>query len=403
MDIELEALARGVPGFRATGLAAGIKKTGKLDMGLIVADAPCVAAGVATTNQVKAAPVLVNAKRLRSGRARAILVNSGNANAATGAAGVRNVEVLSRTLAARLDCDPAEVLTASTGVIGEQLPVDRMVAAVPGLVASLRENGMPDAAGSILTTDRYTKTAYDTITLGKETIRIAAFGKGAGMISPNMATMLVFVMTDAVIGRPALQAALKTAVKPTFNSVTVDGDMSTNDTVLMLASGLAGNERVDAGTRRYKAFLESLTGMFDHLARSMVVDGEGATKCARIEVLGARSERDAVRVARQIGNSPLVKTAWFGEDANWGRIIGAAGAAGVKFDQAKVDIDFDDVAVVRNGIAVAEPNREARATAVLRKPAFTVRVHLHAGRSSTFLYSSDLGHEYVRINGSYRS
>jgi glutamate N-acetyltransferase / amino-acid N-acetyltransferase len=401
MQTELSALW--VQGFRAAGIAADIKKNGKLDFGLIVADEPCLAVGVATTNQVKAAPVLVNAKHLRTGKTRAILVNAGNANAATGLRGVRNVELLTRTLAAQLGCETSEILTASTGVIGQQLPVDKMVGALPKLIADLDAHGFARTADSILTTDRYPKVATETITVGKRPIRIAAFGKGAGMIAPNMATMLVFVMTDAVIGRAALQAALKAAVKPTFNSITVDGDMSTNDTVLVLANGLAGNETLLPGTRRFTVFCESLSRIFEHLAKQMVTDGEGATKCVRIEVCGARSERDAIKVARQIGNSPLVKTAFFGEDANWGRIIAAAGAAGVKFDPLKVDIDFDDVSVVHAGIALEGADQEERATAVLKQPEFTVRVHLHAGRSSTYLFAADIGHEYIRINGSYRS
>lgn len=401
MQTDLESLS--VSGFRAAGLAAGIKKNGKPDMALIVADDVCVAAGVATTNQVKAAPVLVNAKRLRSGRARAILANAGNANAATGLQGIRNVEFLSKHLAAKLGCDAEEILTASTGVIGEQLPMAPMSAALPKLAASLSSDGFAAAAHAILTTDRYPKAASEMITVGKRAIKIAAFGKGAGMISPNMATMLTFVMTDAAIGRTALQAALRSAIKPTFNSITVDGDMSTNDTVLVLANGRAGNEPLRPGTRAFNLFHQALTQVLGHIAKLMVMDGEGATKCVRIEVHGARSEKDAVRVARQIGNSPLVKTAFFGEDANWGRIISAAGAAGVKFDPGKVDIDFDDVPIVRAGIAVDDPQREARATAVMKQAEFTVKVHLHAGRSATYLYTSDLGYEYVKINGSYRS
>jgi glutamate N-acetyltransferase/amino-acid N-acetyltransferase len=401
MDTSLSELS--VQGFRAAGLSAGIKKTGKLDMGLIVADESCVVACVATTNQVKAAPVLVNAKHLRGGKAQAVLMNSGNANAATGVQGVRNVELLGKALAEKVGCDPELVLTASTGVIGEQLPVDKMVRAIPKLVESVSEKGYAEAAQSILTTDQYPKAASTSFTIGKKTIKVSAFGKGAGMISPNMATMLVFVTTDAAIGRAALQAALKAAVKPTYNSITVDGDMSTNDTVIALANGKAGNEPIKPGTKAYTAFLKALIEVNEHIAKLMVTDGEGATKCVRIEVAGARTEKDAIRIARQIGNSPLVKTAFFGQDANWGRIIGAAGAAGIKFDPLKVDIDFDDVAVVRGGVATTDPKREERATAVLKKAQFTVRVHLHSGRASTHIFASDLGHEYIRINGSYRS
>lgn len=401
MQTDIHSLA--VAGFKATGLAAGIKKNGKLDMALIVADAAYPVAVVATTNQVKAAPVLVNAKHLRGGKARAVLVNAGNANAATGVQGIRNVELLSRALAEKLGCPVDQIFSASTGVIGEQLPVDKMAKALPALVGGVTEGGFAEAAQAILTTDRYPKAAAVTFAAGKKDIKIAAFGKGAGMIAPNMATMLVFVQTDAAIGRAALQAALKAAVKPTYNSITVDGDMSTNDTVVAMASGAAGNEPIKPGTKAFTAFVKALTQVQEHIAKLMVTDGEGATKCVRIDVQGARTEKDAVKVARQIGNSPLVKTAFFGEDANWGRIVGAAGAAGVKFDPLKIDVDFDDVAVVRGGTATAEPKREERATAVLKKAEFTVRVHLHSGRASTTIFASDLGHEYIRINGSYRS
>lgn len=401
MQTDINSLA--VAGFKAAGLAAGIKKNGKLDMALIVADEPCAVALVATTNQVKAAPVLVNAKHARGGKARAVLMNAGNANAATGVQGIRNVELLLKALGEKIGCAADEILSASTGVIGEQLPVDKMLQALPKLTTAATEAGFAEAAQAILTTDRYPKAASVKFMIGKKEITLAAFGKGAGMISPNMATMLVFVQTDAAIGRAALQAALKTAAKVTYNSITVDGDMSTNDTVIALASGKAGNEPIKPGTKAYTAFCKALTQVNEHIAKLMVTDGEGATKCVRIEVQGARTEKDAVKVARQIGNSPLVKTAFFGQDANWGRIIGAAGAAGVKFDPLKIDIDFDDVAIVRGGVAVADPKREERATAVIKQPEFTVKVHLHSGRASSFLFASDLGHEYIRINGSYRS
>ena len=401
METDLKSLA--VQGFRAAGLAAGIKKNGKPDFALIVADEPCVAAGVATTNQVKAAPVLVNARHLKGGKARAILANAGNANAATGVAGIRDVELLSKALAERLGCPVDQILSASTGVIGEPLPTGRMLQALPNLAESLTPAGFPAAAEAILTTDRYPKAASMVVPIGRSAVKIAAFGKGAGMINPNMATMLVFVATDAAIGRPALQRALKEAVKPTFNSITVDGDMSTNDTVLVLANGRANNEPIKPGTKSFTTFTRGLAQVLEHIAKLMVTDGEGATKCVRIEVTGARTETDALRIARQIGNSPLVKTAFFGEDANWGRIIGAAGAAGVKFDPLKVEIDFDDVSVVRGGVAVQDPKREERATAVLKLPEFTVKVNLHAGRAAAHIFASDLGHEYIRINGSYRS
>ena len=401
METELESL--GIQGFRASGVYAGIRARNMSDMGLIVADEPCVAVGVATTNQVKAAPVLGNLKRLRSGKARAILVNAGNANAATGLQGVKNVELLSSTLAAQLDCPPNEILSASTGVIGVQLPVEKMMNALPGLVKTLSPSGLPDVARSILTTDRYTKVASDTFTLGKQQVRISAMGKGAGMICPTMATMLVFVMTDVAISRPCAQSALRTAIGPTFNSLTVDGDMSTNDTVLMLSNGLAGNTPIQKPGRYHGTFTKALTGVLEHIGKLMVMDGEGATKCVRIEVGGARTERDAKRVARQIANSPLVKTAFFGEDANWGRIVGAAGAAGVKFDPLKVSVDFNDVAVVRNGLGVPDNTVEERATAVMKNPEFTIRLNLHSGRASAAMFTSDLGYEYIKINGSYRS
>ena len=391
-----------VPGFLAAGIAAGIKKTQMKDFALIYSEVPAVAAGVFTTNRVKAAPVLISRERVRSGKGRAILVNSGCANACTGKKGIGDGQHLSRLLASSLKIDPREVFLASTGVIGKPLPLDIMEERLPSLVASLSYEGLADAAEAIMTTDTKPKAVISRGRVNGEEVTLAGIAKGAGMISPRMATLLVFILTDGDISAGALRKALKEGVGESFNRITVDGDMSTNDTLLILANGQAGNRRILPATPGFKRFSALLRELLLALAKKTVADGEGVTKVVRILVERARTASEAEKVARAVANSPLVKTAFFGEDANWGRILCAAGYSGALLDPDKVDIFFDDVQVVRKGQGMG-PEKEDPATAVMKKGEYTVRINLHRGKKGTFLFTTDFSFDYVKINASYRS
>jgi glutamate N-acetyltransferase/amino-acid N-acetyltransferase len=391
-----------VPGFLAAGLAAGIKKTQGKDFALLYSEAPAAAAGVFTTNRVKAAPVLLSRERVKSGKGRAILVNSGCANACTGQKGIRDGQRLSRRIASSLKIDPREVLLASTGVIGKVLPLEVMEKSIPSLVASLSSEGLADAALAIMTTDTKPKAALVRDRVNGKEVTLAGIAKGAGMISPKMATLLVFVLTDAAISAGALRKALKEGVQGSFNRITVDGDTSTNDTLLILANGRAGNVRIQPATPGFRKFSALLHDLLLALAKKTVADGEGGTKVVRILVERARTASEAEKVARAVANSPLVKTAFFGEDANWGRILCAAGYSGAPIDAEKVDIFFDDVQVVRKGQS-AGPEKEEPATAVMKKGEYTVRLDLHRGAKRAFLFTTDFSFDYVKINASYRS
>jgi glutamate N-acetyltransferase/amino-acid N-acetyltransferase len=391
-----------VPGFLAAGMAAGIKKNQAKDFALLYSETPAVTAGVFTTNRVKAAPVLISRDRVKSGKGRAILVNSGCANACTGKGGVEDGHHLSRLLASSLKIDPREILLASTGVIGKALPLAVMEKGIPSLAASLSPEGLADAAQAIMTTDTVPKAVLVRGRVNGKEVTLAGIAKGAGMISPRMATLLVFVVTDAAVTPAALRGALKEGVERSFNRITVDGDMSTNDTLLVLANGRAGNGPVLPATTGFKNFSALLSNLLFALAKKTVADGEGVTKVVQVRVERARSASEAEKVARAVANSPLVKTAFFGEDANWGRILCAAGYSGAPIDPERVDIFFDDVQVVRKGQG-AGPEKEEPATAVMKKGEYTVRIDLHRGRSETYLFTTDFSFDYVKINASYRS
>ncbi len=391
-----------VPGFLAAGVAAGIKKNQAKDLALIYSETPAAAAGVFTANRVKAAPVLVSAERVKSGSARAILANSGCANACTGKRGLTDAGQLSRSVASLLKINPAAVLLASTGVIGKPLPMDVMEKGIPHLVSSLSPDGLGDAARAIMTTDTIAKAVLTRGKVNGKEITVAGMAKGAGMISPRMATLLVFVLTDAAISAAALRKALRQGVEGSFNRVTVDGDMSTNDTLLALAGGKAGNREITPLSSGFRDFSLLLNDLLFTLARKVAGDGEGATKLVTIMVERARTSAEAEKVARAVANSPLVKTAFFGQDANWGRILCAAGYSGADIDPGKVDIHFDGVNIVRGGLGTG-PEREDLATSVMKKPEYTVRIDLHRGAKSTFLLTTDFSIEYVKINASYRS
>lgn len=392
-----------VKGFSAAAVQAGIRYAGRFDLGLIFSHSPAVAAGAFTTSRVKAAPVLLGMERLRSGQAQAILVNSGNANACTGAEGMEMAQATGDLAALELGIDAALVQVASTGVIGQPLSIEPFARAMPELVASLSEDNFPLLAKAIMTTDLVPKTSFATVDIDGVEVSILGVAKGSGMIMPDMATMLCFVVTDAQVVFPVLNRLVKEGVEQSFNRITVDGDTSTNDTVLVLANGEAGNTWIDEDNHGATAlFGAALHGVFKDLALQIVADGEGATKLVTIRVTGARDGDEALKGAQTIANSALVKTAFFGEDANWGRIIAALGRSGCVFDQNRVAIDFDTVRLVENGLALGAAQEEA-ATAVLKQQRFTVTVHLGEGSGEAEVYTCDFSFDYVKINADYRS
>ncbi len=392
-----------VKGFSAAAVQAGIRYQERLDLGLIYSDRPAVAAGVFTTNKVKAAPVLLDIKRLRQGKAQAILVNSGNANACNGEQGMELARSVSAMAARRLDIDEELVQVASTGVIGEQLDGAPFAQQMPALVDSLSEDGFDDLARAIMTTDTVPKIVRKTVVIGGTEVSILGVAKGSGMIMPNMATMLCFVVTDVQIVFPVLREIVAGGVEHTFNRITVDGDTSTNDTVLVLANGAAGNEWLDEDSPEdTETFTRAMHSVFQELATMIVVDGEGATKVVTIRVVGAREEEGALDAARTIANSPLVKTAFFGEDPNWGRIMAALGRSDCFFHPDRVSIAFDEVVMAEQGMG-AGPEAEREAARVMRKDAFTLTVHLNDGTESAEVQTCDFSKEYITINADYRS
>lgn len=392
-----------IKGFSASAVAAGIRYAERLDLGLIYSDTPAVTAGVFTRNQVKAAPVVIDIERLKQGRAQAILVNSGSANACTGSKGMETALATSLLLSSTLDIPNEMVLLSSTGVIGEQLNVDAFAASMDRLVAGLDKDKFEEVAQAIMTTDTVSKTVYRTVTIDDHEVNFMGMAKGAGMIMPNMATMLSFVVTDAQIGFPVLQESLRQAADRTFNRITVDGDTSTNDMVLVMANGTASNDWIDEdNVVGRQAFQDTLEGVLKELALKIISDGEGATKCVTIRVCGAKEEAEAEQMARTVANSNLVKTAFFGEDANWGRIIAAMGRSGVRFHPDRVDIAFDKVVLVRDGLAVGQ-EAEAAATEILKQKNISVCIDLKDGTGCEEVYTCDFSLDYVKINADYRS
>jgi len=394
----------GIKGFSASAVAAGIRYADRLDLGLIFSDTPAVTAGVFTTNQVKAAPVLIDVERLKQGRAQAILVNSGCANACTGEQGMENARHTSTLVSQALNIQEVLVQLASTGVIGEQLNVAAFDNSIAQLVAGLSPDNFEQVARAIMTTDTVSKTVYRTISIGGKDVNLAGMAKGSGMIMPNMATMLAFVLTDAQISFPELHAALVGGVARTFNRITVDGDTSTNDMALVMANGCAGNPWIDedAPPLDRQLFRDALEDVLRELALMIVADGEGATKTITIRVCGAKENEEAERLARTVANSNLVKTAFFGEDANWGRIIAAMGRSGVRFKPDRVDIAFNDVLIVKNGQSLGK-EAEAAATRVLREKNFAVCIDLKDGAGCEEIYTCDFSVDYVKINANYRT
>ena len=391
-------------GFRGAAVSAGIKKRrGELDLALILCDAPAsTAAGLFTTNLVVAAPVLLSRQNLAEsqGRCRAVLVNSGNANACTGRKGMQTARESARAAAKLLSLEPAQVLVASTGVIGVPLELDLITNPLPNLVASLSVENASAVARAILTTDTFPKSCVVRSEVGGKPVYLAGVAKGSGMIHPRLATLLSFLTTDALIGPRTLLNLLRAAVQVSFNCVTVDGDTSTNDTVVALASGVSA-VGVRPGNSSWAWFLEGLTQLCQTLAKMIARDGEGAKKLVAIEVQGARKPSDAERIARAIANSPLVKTAIAGSDPNWGRIICAAGYSGAIFDPNKVELRVNDLLLCRDGVDAGFD--EASARKELDGKEMTLRLDLHQGTASAHIWTCDLTHDYITINASYRT
>lgn len=383
-------------GFRAAAVAAGIKRAGVPDMALIVSDLPAAVAGVFTTNQVCAATVKLDRERLRGRVARAVVVNSGNANACTGAQGLRDARRMAARTAKELGVDERQVFVCSTGRIGVPMPMPVIERGITQLAQRLSETGGAEAAQAILTTDTRPKRWTVRFRAAGRNLTLSGMAKGAGMIEPNMATMLAFLMTDADVAPAALQRALKAAADRSFNRITVDGDRSTNDTALLLANGAAGNPPLAENRPGWRAFTEALDETTLQLAKMIARDGEGATRLATIVVRGARSDRDADLAARSVANSLLVKTAWAGDDANWGRVMDALGYSAATVVESKVDIWFGDCWAVRRG--APGPARDAELRAVIARPEFTVTIDLHLGKGRAMVYTCNITEAYVRIN-----
>lgn len=385
-------------GFRAASAYCGIKATNadRPDLALIHTADPAVAAGTFTTNRVKAAPVRVSLVHVRSPDVRAIIVNSGNANACTGVCGIENAKRMAGATAAALGLRDRQVLVCSTGRIGVPLPIEQIEKVIATLPDACSETGSHAAALAIMTSDTFPKELAVELEIEGHPVRIGGIAKGAGMIDPNMATMLCFLTTDAVIDRKLLQRALSVTVENSFNRITVDGDMSTNDTVLILANATAGHSPIRYGSAACKAFQAALDHVTKHLARMIIEDGEGVTKFVEVQVHGAASLSDARRAAEAVANSNLVKCAWFGNDPNWGRIMGAIGYSGCKAREAVIDIYYDGVLAVHGGVVSKTPAAKLCEIVAARK--FTITINLHLGSAEYTVYTTDLSTEYVRLN-----
>ena len=389
-------------GFRAAGVAAGIKYKDRADVALLVADAPCAAAAVFTTNKVAAAPVMYDRKVVKARRIQAIVANSGCANACTGERGMLDAERTAAAVAETLGIDPKLVLVASTGVIGHPLPMDRLISGIGAANKALgksSEHGLA-AAKAIMTTDTKPKQAAVTTTIDGKKVTVAGMCKGSGMIEPNLATMLGFITTDAAVSPAMLRRALALAVAKSFNRLVVDGDESTNDSVFLLASGEAKNAPITHGGASFEALRAALEDVCISLTRQMAADGEGATKFVTVTVKGAKSEKDAARAARAIAKSPLAKTSWFGRDPNWGRVLAAVGYSGSEVSDSLAEVFYDRVWAYKKG-KVADAKQLAKLAKVLEKPSFEVIVDLHLGSGESSIYTCDFSLDYVHINADY--
>ena len=389
-------------GFRAAGVPAQIKYKGRNDVALVVADRPCAAAAVFTTNAVAAAPVVYDRVIAKGGRAQAILANSGCANACTGEQGLKDAELAALTTAGELGIDPKHVFVASTGVIGRPLPMDRLLGGMKAAAAKLERSAAAGLAAekAVMTTDTKPKEAAVQVKIGGKTVTVGGMCKGSGMIEPNMATMLGFITTDCSITPAMLRRALKLAIAVSFNHVVVDGDESTNDSVFLLASGEAGNEQISKAGPDFEAFLAALVAVGTALAKQMAADGEGATKFVEVRVKNAKTARDAERAARAIAKSPLAKTSWFGKDPNWGRVLAAAGYSGAAVDDRRAEVFYGRTWAYRRG-QVADAAQLVKLEKEMQGKELVVTVDLHLGSASATIYTCDFSLDYVHINADY--
>ena len=388
-------------GFKAAGVKAGIKKSGNLDLAVIYTEKEAAVAGTFTQNKVFAAPVAVSKEVVKGGKAHAIVANAGCANACTGDQGLADAKAMASLTAKELGCGDTEVIVASTGVIGVNLPMDKMAVGIKNAVAELSEDGSSNAGNAIVTTDTYSKACSSEVEIGGKKVRFGAIAKGSGMIQPNMATMLCFITTDADIDQKLLQAALSDVVEVTFNMISIDGDMSTNDMAIVLANGAAGNKKITEKDADYEKFAEALKSICTGLSQRIAADGEGATKFLTINVSGAKTFADAKQVAMSIAKSPLVKTAFFGQDPNWGRVICAVGYAGVDIVPETTVVKFGGIPVYANGVGASFD--EAALRKVMSEHDIVIDVALGLGDADATVWSCDFSYEYVKINGEYHT
>ncbi|SMB83593.1 N-acetylglutamate synthase /glutamate N-acetyltransferase [Desulfonispora thiosulfatigenes DSM 11270] len=388
-------------GFKASGISAGIKKNGKKDVAIVCSEVLCKATSVYTINKFKAAPLIVTGENLANKRASAIVINSGVANACMGAQGLEDAKQMALITGEVLNINELDVVVASTGVIGVPLPMKNVKNGIIEAAKIVAKDGNIDAAEAIMTTDSVMKELAYTVRIGNCDVKIGAMAKGSGMIHPNMATMLGFITTDANIEENCLDGILKEAVKASFNMISVDGDTSTNDMVVIMANGMANNEEINTNSENLDAFKNAITHVCTELAKLIAKDGEGATKLLEVEVIGALSLEDARLGAKSICSSNLVKTAMFGEDANWGRIVTALGYSGAEIDPLKVDVYLGNLLMAKAGTGLAFD--EDKALEVLKEKDVKVKVDLNLGTYSAKSWGCDLSYEYVRINGEYRS
>jgi glutamate N-acetyltransferase/amino-acid N-acetyltransferase len=384
-------------GFRAAGEAVGLKRSGRRDMALLVSDRPAAVAGVFTTNQVQSATVKLNRTRLRGGVARAVIVNSGNANACTGPQGLTDADRMTELTGLLLEVPKTQVFVCSTGRIGIPMPMPVIEAGIAKVAGELSPRGGKNAATAIMTTDTTIKHATVTFRVNGKPVTLCGMAKGSGMIEPKMATMLAFLLTDAAVERKALQAALKTAADESFNRISVDGDRSTNDTTLLLANGAAGNKPLLPGHPDWAAFCAALNALTLNLAVKMARDGEGATKLVTVRVTGAKSAADADRAARAVANSLLVKTSWVGDYPNWGRLMDSIGYSRAKVVEERVEIRYNNLLAVRNGV-FAEAATYAQLAKIQKQKEFTITINMNIGPGAAVIYTCDCTEEYVRIN-----
>ena len=388
-------------GFRAAGVKAGIKKSGNLDVAVIYTEQEAAVAGVFTQNAVAAAPVHVSKEAVRNGKAHAVVANAGCANACTGEQGMKDAKGMAEIAAKELGCDAGDVIVASTGVIGVQLPMDKMEAGIKKAVSELSESGSQNAGNAIITTDTYSKACATEVEIGGKKVRFGAIAKGSGMIQPNMATMLCFITTDAAIDSALLQETLSEITEVSFNMISVDGDMSTNDMVIVMANGAAGNARITERNADYEVFRETLLAICQGLSQRIAVDGEGATKFLTIHVAGTKNFADAKTIAMSVAKSPLVKTAFFGQDPNWGRVICAVGYAGVPMDPEKTVVKFGDIPVYAHGVGAKYDEEALRK--VMAEHDILIDIDMGDGDAEATVWSCDFSYEYVKINGEYHT